>query len=115
MYLCNMNKDKKFKELLEDFNSRKIEADSLDWQDNIPNDLHQKYFDGTKFKEVDEIEVESDRWCRIVTTVIEILGGYIGITHVSDVHNNNTGISDCLSHITVCEMKKSKKSTFKEV
>jgi len=107
----NMTDKEKFEELLRDFGSREIEAHTVgDWVDNIPNDLYEKHF--SKFKQVGEVEVESDRWCRIITSVIEVYGFYLGITHVAEIHNNNTDISDCLKHISVAQMKKSNKSTF---
>lgn len=101
----------KFDKLLQDLNSKEIKAECVGgWEDNIPTEIYDEHFGD--YKHIKEIEVENDKWCRIVTSVIEIHGRYLGITHVGDIHNNNTDISDCLKNLEFREVKKKNTTTF---
>ena len=103
----------KFKNLLEQLQKLKIEQNSIDWAENIPEDVWEEHFNGN-FKEVKTgLNVDTHRWYETSISVIEIYGGFIGIEHITNLFSESSSCSDCGVEIEFYEMEQVLQPTFK--
>lgn len=92
-------------ELVDKLNGLKISQIS-DWEESIPEDIWNEYFEG-KFKVLqDDLNVCTHRWYETSITVIEIENmGIIGINSVTNVFSEQMTFSDCGETLKFFEMK----------
>jgi len=103
----------KFDELLKVLEEQSSEMlDSQSWDECLPNDVYKEYFDGNYKEVASGLYVDTHRWYETSTTVIEIFGRYLGITHVSNVFSENMDVSDCGESVSFKEMKQVQTVTY---
>ncbi len=95
----------KFNELLSKLKELNITQTKGDWAENLPEEIWEQYFKAN-FKELKSgIEVETHRWYETSTTVIEICGGLLGITFITNMFSESQDYEDCYVTIEFSEMK----------
>jgi hypothetical protein len=93
------------KELVQELNDLNIVQTSCDWEENIPDNIYNKYFKETS-EEVDSaLDMDKHRWYETSTTVVEINGEFMGINLVTDIFSENMEVSDCGEGISFFEME----------
>ena len=104
---------KKFDELLSKLQKMKITQTSC-WEEDIPQEIWSEYFNN--YSEVaDRIDVDSHRWYETSITVIEILNGYLGIRHISNMASEESDFESCCVELQFYEMEKIEKPTYQIV
>jgi len=82
------------------------------WEDVIPVDIWEEYFNDFVVV-ASGLDVATHRWYETSTTVIKILGRFIGINGVSNVFSENMGFEDCGVDINFFEMEEIASVTYK--
>lgn len=104
----------KFDELLDKLRGLNILQEESSWEDNIPNDIWEEYFEDN-FEEVKSgLNPSKHRWYEVSTTVIKIYGRLLGITYVSNLFSETMEYEDCYEQLTFKEMKEVKTVSYKE-
>lgn len=104
----------KFDELLKKLNGIEILQTSMDWSENIPENIYNEYFKGN-FQTVGwGIDVVKHRWYENSTTVIKIYDRFMGIYHISDLFSESSSVEDCYFHMGFSEMEEIQITSYKE-
>ena len=94
----------KFDELLEQLKALKLIQTKMDWAENIPQDIWDKYIDD-KFETVSEdLNVDRHRHYETSITVIKIYDRLLGITHISNIYSEGNECEDCYVEMQFSEM-----------
>ena len=115
-----MNTNKKNKKTMEKFNEllKKLQALNItqtkgDWAENLPEDIWEDYFKAS-FKEVKSgLNVNTERWYETSTSVIEVCGGLLGITFITNMFSESQDYEDCCVTIEFNQMKEEKTISYK--
>lgn len=92
------------KELVQYLNSLNISQTSS-WDEDIPEDIYQEYFQD-KYETVESgLEVNKHRWYETSIEVIKINDGFIGINSVTDTFSEQSSILDMFFTLQFFEMK----------
>ena len=102
------------KELVKLLNDLNLSQDSMDWDENIPYDIYQKFFEDNHKEVASGLDLDKHRWYETSTTVVEINGEFMGVNLVTDIFSDNMGVSDCGGEITFFEMEEIKITSYKE-
>ena len=95
----------KFNELLKKLQALNITQTKGDWAENLPGDIWEDYFK-SNFKEVkSKLNVDTHGLYETSTTVIEICGGLIGITFITNMFSENQDYEDLYVTMEFNEMK----------
>jgi len=95
----------KFNELLKKLQDLNITQTKGDWAENLPDDIWKEYFKAN-FKEVKSgLDVDTHRWYETSTNVIEIFGGLLGITFITNMFSESQDYEDCYVTIEFNQMK----------
>ncbi len=106
----------RFDELLEKLNLSKITQTSIDWEENIPIEIWEEYLKGKEYSEVETgLDVEKHRWYEISTTVVKVLGRYLGIEHISELYSEEMTTEDCYHTMRFYEMKEIQTISYTQV
>lgn len=86
----------KFDELFKKLNESKIAQQYYDWDENIPEDIWNEYFDNESVVILKRgLDVDTLRWYETSITVIKIYDQFLGIRHVSNIFSEYMGYDDC--------------------
>lgn len=89
----------KFNELLEQLQGLKIVQTSMDWAENLPEQIWNDHFKGN-FKQLKiGLDVDTHRWYETSISVVEIYGKPLGIRHITNLFSESTSCGDC--HVTI--------------
>lgn len=103
----------RFNELLKKLQALKITQTKGDWAENLPEDIWENYFKAN-FKEVKSgLDVDTRRWYETSTTVIEICGGLLGVTFITNMFSESQDYEDCYVTIEFSEMKEVQTISYK--
>jgi hypothetical protein len=98
----------KFDELLEKLNGLKIIQKSIDWQEDIPEDI----FNDT-FNLVDsELDVDKHRWYETSVEVYKVFDRFLGVQSITDVFSEQSEVGDMYHTIKFFEMKPIQTTTY---
>lgn len=85
----------KFEELLKKLQDAKIIQKYGDWEENIPENIWEEYFDKGQYKTLAYgLKVDTHRWYEASTTVVELHGGLLGITYVTNLFSESSEYAD---------------------
>lgn len=99
------------KEIIKQLNDLKITQRSIDFLEDLPEDIYKKYFEG---KEVDnDLSVDKHRWYETSITVFEIPKGYIGVRSVTDLFSEQSSVYDMFWTLQFFEMEPIVTTTYK--
>ena len=103
----------KFNELLKKLQVLNITQTKGDWAENLPEDIWEDYFKAS-FKEVKSgLNVNTERWYETSTSVIEVCGGLLGITFITNMFSESQDYEDCFVTIEFNQMKEEKTISYK--
>jgi len=103
----------RFDELLKVLEEKSYEMeDSQCWDECLPEDVYNEFFKGNYKEVASGLNVDTHRWYETSTTVIEIFGRFLGITHVSNIFSENMDVSDCGESVSFKEMKQVQTVTY---
>ena len=95
----------KFNELLEELKNLNILQKSIDWAEDIPEEIWNKHFKGNFGQLQSGLDVDTHRWYEVSTTVIEIYDGILGISHISNLFSEISSCEDVFRNLQFFEMK----------
>lgn len=100
-------------QLVEKLNSLKILQTSIDWVEDIPEDLYNQYFkDLTGI--ASGINVDKHRWYELALEVVVLPDiGFIGVTAIQDLSSENSSCEDIYHHLKFHEVQEYTTSTWK--
>lgn len=92
----------------------KFKQTTVDWEESIPGDIWNKYFEG-KFETIDfDLDVDKHRWYETSVDVLLFEDGKIfGVEKVSDLFSESMSYSDCYHTITFFEMEEVQTVTYR--
>jgi hypothetical protein len=94
-----------FNELLKELKNINTEQTSIEWDENIPEEIWNNHFKGN-FKELKSgLEVDTRRWYETSISVIEIYSKPLGIKHITNLFSESSSCEDCYVHIEFFEME----------
>jgi hypothetical protein len=95
----------KFNELLEQLQGLKIVQTSMDWAENLPEQIWDDHFKGN-FKPIKNgLDVDQRRHYETSISVIEVYGKPLGIRHITNLYSESSSCEDCYVTIEFFEMK----------
>ena len=95
----------KFNELLEQLQGLKIVQTSIDWAENLPEQIWNDHFKGN-FKELKSgLDIDQRRHYETSISVIEIYGKPLGIRHITNLYSESSSCEDCYVTIEFFEME----------
>ncbi len=95
-----------FNELLEKLNGLKIIQKQISWQECLPEEIWNDYFDGN-FNEIKNgLNPDAHRWHETSTSVIRIYDKLLGIRHITNLFSEMSSCEDCFVTIEFFEMNK---------
>jgi len=95
----------KFNELLEKLNSLKIAQKSIDWVENIPEEIYKEYLKDNYKELAWGLDVDTHRWYETSISVIEIFGKLLGVRHITILFSESTECEDCCVTMKFYEME----------
>ena len=94
------------KELIQKLNDLKITQISGGWEENIPEDIWEQYFENIQYEEVAwDLDVDTHRWYETSTTVIRIDGIFMGINYITNMFSESQEYEDCFHYLEFMEME----------
>lgn len=92
------------KEIVDYLNSLEIEQKSIDFEEDLPLYICNKYFLGKK-RLATEIDIDKLRWYETSISVYEFPEGLLGVRHVTDMYSEQISVSDIRHTLIFCEME----------
>jgi len=102
------------KELIEKLNNLKITQKSIDWLEDIPEDIYEEYFENNDIVEYD-LDIDKHRWYELSTDVYEINGKYLGIRHIAQLYSEMSSCEDIFHTLEFFEMKQIITVTYEKI
>lgn len=95
----------KFNELVKKLQELQIIQKSIDWEENLPEEIWESYFKGN-YKELKSgLDVDSRRHYETSITVIEIYEKPLGIRHITNLYSESSTCEDCYVTMEFFEME----------
>lgn len=102
------------KELIDKLNNLKIIQKSIDWIEDIPEDIYKEYFEyGDSITE--ELDVDKHRHYELSTDVYMIKGKYLGIRRISNLYSEMSSCEDIYHTLEFFEMKQTHTITYEKI
>ena len=99
------------KQVLEKLNGLKILQKSIDFLEDLPEDIYKKYF----LNDLDNnLEVDKHRWYETSISIFDIGIGYLGVRSVTDVNSENSEVEDMHYTLEFFEMEQITKISYIE-
>lgn len=92
---------KSIKEIIEELNSLKIIQKSMDFTEDLDQDILDKYFTNC-VKEL--LDVDKHRWYETSIQVYELPDGYLGVQCITDVVGESNSVEDMFWTLKFFEM-----------
>jgi hypothetical protein len=106
---------KKFDELLEKLKKLNITQERGDWEENIPEEIWNEYFNDNYSCVASGLEIDTHRWYECSTEVIEIFGRYLGIHFLTNSFSESQEIRDCDVIMDFYEMEEINTVSYKKM
>ena len=101
------------KEIVDYFNSSEIEQKSMDFEEDIPLYICNKYFLGSKCLAT-EIDIDKRRWYETSISVYEFPEGLLGVRHVAEMYSEQMSVIDIGHTLIFSEMEEFTKVSYKQ-
>jgi len=106
---------KKFNELLEQLQQLEIVQTSMDWADNLSEQIWNDHFKGN-FKQLKSgLDVDTHRWYETSISVVEIYGKPLGIRHITNLFSEESSVEDVCFTIEFFEMEEIMVTSYRRV
>ena len=104
----------RFDELLKKLNDADISQTEGCWDEEIPDEIWNEFFENNHEELAEGLDVDTHRWYELSTTVVGVCGGLLGIRMVTNIFSESMDYADCGEDITFFEMKEVKTVTYVE-
>ena len=94
---------KNIKEIIEELNSLKIIQKSMDFTEDLDQDILDEYFTNNCVAEL--LDVDKHRWYETSTQVYELPDGYLGVQCITDVVVESNSVEDMFWELIFFEME----------
>ena len=91
------------KELIEHLNGLKIIQKSIDFEEDLPNDIYEKYFSGRPLET--EMDIDKHRWYETGISVWETEKGLLGVRSVTNIYSENSSVEDMFWELMFFEIE----------
>lgn len=104
------------KELIQQLNDLNIRQESIDFCEDLPQDIYEKWFEGN---EVDnQLDVDKHRWYETSISVFRIddapiSPSYLGVCSITDLFSEQSSVSDITYTLKFFEMEPVITTTYK--
>ena len=107
---------KNFDELLKTLNELKITQKSMDWLEDLPNDIWEEYFKTNEIKCIkSDLDVDKHRWYETSITVYKYQDRFFGVRSVTNVFSEQSEVEDMFHTLKFFEMKEVITITYKKI
>ncbi len=98
------------KEIIEKLNNLKILQKSIEFEEDLPEEIYKQYFEG---RDLDSgLDVQKHRWYETSISVYEIAEGFLGVRSVTDVFSEQSEVIDMFHTLEFFEMKQVQTTTY---
>lgn len=105
-----MKNYKNMKEIIEQLNNLQITQNSIDFEEDLSDEIYNKYFNN---KIANLLDVDKHRWYETSISVFKIDEGLFGARIVTDIFGEETSIEDISWEIKFWEMEEIPSVTYK--
>lgn len=98
-------------DIIQELNDLKILQTSLEWVEDLPEEIWLKYFEGNQFVN-DELDVEKHRWYHLATSITKIGNQFLGVRYISEIKSELMDCGDIHHHLEFFEMLEVIKPTY---
>lgn len=102
------------KELVDKLNNLKILQKSIDWVEDIPEDIWKEYFEFSDRLDM-ELDVDKRRHYKLSTDVYKINDKYLGVRRISNLYSEMSSCEDIYWTLQFFEMKQIKRITYEKI
>lgn len=103
-----------FNEMLKELNDLKIVQKTMSWEEDIPEDMWNKYFkDNIKFVKIN-LNPDAHRWYELSTSVVEMYNGFLGVESVTNLFSEEMSAEDCNVILKFFEMEQIQITSYKK-
>jgi hypothetical protein len=102
------------KELVDKLNNLKILQKSIDWVEDIPEDIWKEYFEFSDRLDM-ELDVDKRRHYELSTDVYKINDKYLGVRRISNLYSEMSSCEDIYWTLQFFEMKQIKRITYEKI
>lgn len=99
------------KEIIEKLNNLKITQESIEFLEDLPEDIYEKYFESTTIVE-NVLDVEKHRWYETSISVYKLPEGFLGVRSITDVVGENNSVEDMFHRLKFFEMEPIQTTTY---
>lgn len=102
-----------FDQLLEKLQNLKILQKSIDWEEDLSEELLE-YFEPSNIV-ADELDINRHRWYETCVRVYQIGDRFLGINYLSNSYSEHQMVEDCYHHLEFFEMKRKEIISYKYI
>ena len=104
---------KTFEKLFEELSKLVITQKSMDWAENIPDDIWDQWFDSSYNEVAYGLNIDTHRWYETSITVIRIYNDFLGIEYVSNLFSESSDVDDICHTIKFHKMEEIQTTSYK--
>lgn len=101
------------KELIKKMNELKIVQKNGAWEECIPSNIWDKYFNNKHVVVAHGLSIDTHRWYELSVTVIKIAGKLMGIKYITNLFSEASSYEDCYHYLQFYEMELIKTISYK--
>jgi len=106
------------KEFIKMMNDLQISQTSIDWIEDIPKEIYQRYFNngrGGKLYNIiaDGLDVNKRRWYELSTTIVTFMLGTFGVRHINQLYSESSSCSDIYHTLEFFEVEEVVTTTYR--
>lgn len=99
--------------LIEKLNNLKILQTTYEFEELIPKEIWDEYFEG-KYEAVDwDLDVDTHRWYETSVTVLKFSDGFMGVRFITNMFSESQDYEDCYHHLEFMEMEEYKTVSYR--
>jgi predicted restriction endonuclease len=99
------------KEIIEELNNLKIIQKSIDFEEDLPEEIYEKYFNQKPLKT--ELDIDKHRWYETGESVWKTEKGLLGVRSVTNIYSENSSVEDMFWELMFFEMEEVQTISYK--
>jgi hypothetical protein len=100
------------KKIIEELNNLNIIQTSIDFEENIPEEIYEKYFSSNPLKQ--ELDIDKHRWYETGVSVWKLNEGFLGVRSVTNIYSESSSVEDMFWNLIFFEMEEIQTITYKK-
>lgn len=104
-------------ELIKQLNDLKITQTSIDWLEDLPDDIWKLYFeeDLNPTAVATGLDIDKRRWYETGVNVYEMNGEFLGVRFVQDLFSEQSSVSDIYHTLEFFEMEEIQTISYRQI